>query len=353
MAKRTTRLRRLLEQEQLDGYFTSHPANLRYLCGYTGSNGLLLTTGHGAWFYTDFRYGEQIRTEVSGCRRRVLKRDLFSSLPASDAAGAERIGVEKEHLTIARLESLRKVLRKHRLVPVRDLVRELRRTKEPGEIRLLEQAQVTTDRVFRDVLRLVRPGVTEHDLATEVDFAFRRAGGDNSFESIIASGPNGAKPHAGFTRRRLKNGDAVTFDIGCRLNGYCSDMTRTVFVGRARGELRVVYEIVLAAQERALATIRPGIPAREVDAAARNYIKEAGYDRYFGHGLGHGVGIEVHECPVLAAASDDVLAPGDVFTVEPGIYLPGIGGVRIEDMVLVTRTGHVNLTKTPKGLLEL
>jgi len=353
MSKRTSRLRALLSKEKLDGYLTSHPANLRYLCGYTGSNGLLLTTRREAWFYTDFRYGEQIRAEVRGCRRRVLKRDLFSSLPASDAAAARRIGVEKEHLTIARFESLRRVLKKQKVVPVRDLVRELRRTKEPGEMKLLRQAQAVTDRVFRKVLTLVRPGVTEHDLAAEVDFAFRRAGGDNSFESIIASGPNGARPHAGFTRRRLKNGDAVTFDIGCRLNGYCSDMTRTVFVGRARGELRVVYEIVLAAQERALARIKPGVSAREVDAAARDYIKEAGYDRYFGHGLGHGVGIEVHECPVLAATSGDLLAPGDVFTVEPGIYLPGIGGVRIEDTVLVTRTGHVNLAKTPKELTEL
>ncbi len=353
MSKRTSRLRALLSREKLDGYLTNHPANLRYLCRYSGSNGLMLVTRRGSWFYTDFRYAEQVRTEVSGCRRRVLKRDLFSSLPASDAADAHRIGVEKEHLTIARLESLRKVLKQHRIVPVHDLVRELRRRKEPSEVNLLRRAQAVTDRVFTGVLSLVRPGVTEHDLATEVDFAFRRAGGDNSFPSIVASGPNGAKPHAGFTRRRLKYGDAVTFDIGCRLNGYCSDMTRTVFVGRARGELRLIYEIVLAAQERALAAIKPGVRARDVDAAARDYIKAAGYESYFGHGLGHGVGIEVHECPVLAATSEDLLAPGDVFTVEPGIYLPGIGGVRIEDTVLVTRTGYVNLTRTPKELVEL
>ncbi|MEO0078947.1 MAG: Xaa-Pro peptidase family protein [candidate division WOR-3 bacterium] len=353
MSKRTLRLRVLLQRERLDGYITSHPANLRYLCNYTGSNGLLLITRRGCWFYTDFRYDEQSRTEVVGCRRRVLKRDLFASLPESDAVGATRIGVEKEHITIAQLESLRRVLRKHRLVPGQDLVRELRRTKEPKEIKLLQQAQAVTDRVFKRVLGLVRPGVTEHELATEIDLAFRRAGGGSSFESIVASGPNGAKPHAGFTRRRLKNGDAVTFDIGCRLNGYCSDMTRTVFVGRARGELRVVYEIVLAAQERALATIRPGVLAREVDAAARDYIKEAGYDQYFGHGLGHGIGLEVHERPVVAAVSADRLAPGDVFTVEPGVYLPGIGGVRIEDMVLVTQTGYVNLTRTPKRLMEI
>ncbi len=353
MSKRTSRLRTLLKKRKLDGYLTSHPANLRYLCGYTGSNGLLLVTRRNAWFYTDFRYAEQIRSEVKACRRRVLRRDLFSSILASDAAGAGRLGVEEEHLTLARFNSLRKALKQHRLVPVRDLTRELRRTKDRQETELMRKAQAVTDRVFKRILALVRPGITEQDLATEVDFAFRQAGGDNSFESIVASGPNGAKPHAGYSHRRLKSGDAVTFDIGCRLNGYCSDMTRTVFVGRARGELRVVYEIVLAAQEQALAAIGPGVTARCVDAAARDYIRQAGYDKYFGHGLGHGVGLEVHEWPVVAGTSEDVLLPGDVFTVEPGIYLPGIGGVRLEDMVLITRTGYLNLTRSPKELLEL
>ena len=352
MSKRIERLRELMRREKLDGFVVTNLPNVRYLCGYTGSNGLMLVTRRDCWFYTDFRYQEQIKTEVRGCRKRVLVRDLVSHPPPEWARPFRRLGVEENHVTVSRFKQFRKRFRKARLVPTRDLTLELRRTKESAEAKLVAGAQRITDRVFADVLKLVKPGVRERDLALEIEFQFRQHG-EVAFDSIVASGPNAAKPHAGFSDRKLLKGDVLTFDIGCRVRGYCSDMTRTVFVGKAPPELRKVYEVVLEAQRRALDAIKPGIAAKAADATARDFITEQGYGKQFGHGLGHGVGIEVHEMPALAATSKDTLAPGDLVTVEPGIYLPGVGGVRIEDMVLVTKTGHTNLTRSPKRLTEL
>jgi Xaa-Pro aminopeptidase len=352
MSRRIERLRGLLRREKLNGVVVVNLPNIRYLCGYTGSNGLMLVTRRDAWFYTDFRYQEQVRTEVKGCRKRVLVRDLVSHPPPEWQRPFGRLGVEAAHVTLSRFAQLRKRFRKARLVKARDLVLELRRTKEPAEVETIAEAQSVTDRVFGKVLKLVKPGVRERDLALEIEFQFRRHG-EVAFDSIVASGENAAKPHAGFSDRKLKPGDVLTLDIGCRVRGYCSDMTRTVFVGKAPPELREVYEIVREAQRRALDTIKPGAAAKAADAAARDYITDKGYGKRFGHSLGHGVGIEVHEQPTLAATSKEVLAPGDVVTVEPGIYLPGVGGVRIEDMVLVTKTGYRNFTRSSKTLLEL
>ncbi len=352
MSRRIERLRGLLRREKLDGFVVVNLPNIRYLCGYTGSNGLMLVTRRDAWFYTDFRYQEQVRTEVKGCRKRVLTRDLVSHPPPEWLRPYGRLGVEENHVTLSRFAQFRKRFRRARLVKTKDLVLELRRTKEPVEVETIAAAQLITDRVFKDVLKMVKPGVRERDLALEIEFQFRKEG-EVAFDSIVASGENAAKPHAGFSDRRLRKGDALTFDVGCRVRGYCSDMTRTVFVGRAPAELRKVYDIVFEAQRRALDIIKPGIAAKAADAAARDYITDKGFGRQFGHSLGHGVGIEVHELPTLASTSKETLAPGDVVTVEPGIYLPGTGGVRIEDMVHVTRTGYTNLTRSPKRLVEL
>jgi Xaa-Pro aminopeptidase len=353
MKSRIRRFRELLKREKLDGFIIAGSANLRYLCGYTGSNGLLLITRSKAMFYTDFRYAEQIRTEVRGARRRMLTRDLYAGFPAEDAKGARRLGVEENTLTLGRFRLLKKQLKNGRVVPSGDLALELRRTKEPAEVAAIAAAQSITDKVFAKTLELIRPGVSEDDLALEIDFGFRAHGGETAFTSIVASGPNAAKPHAGHGPRKLRKGDAITFDIGCRYRGYCSDMTRTVFLGRAPARLRRVYGIVLEAQERVLAVIRAGLDASVADAAARDHISAAGFGKEFGHSLGHGVGLEVHERPVLASRSRDKLMVGDVVTVEPGIYLPGEGGVRIEDMVVVTKTGLRNLTRSPKELVEL
>lgn len=352
MASRVSRLQRVLKREKLDGLLVSGAANVRYLSGFTGSNGMMLVTRHAATFYTDFRYQEQIQTEVKGCRRRVLNRSLYASFPTDDLKGVRRLGVEKDHISLGNFDTVRRQIRGVKLIPVRDLVKELRRTKSPEEVELIVKAQAATDRAFAEILGMVRPGITEQSLALEIEERFRRAG-EVAFPSIVAAGPNGAKPHAGFSGRRLRRGDAITFDIGCRYQGYNSDMTRTVFVGRAPDDLREVYEAVSEAQRRALALVRPGAECRAVDAAARDYLTGLGYGPYFGHSLGHGVGIDVHELPVLSWTAEDHLRTGDVVTVEPGVYVPGLGGVRIEDMALVTKDGCRNLTRSPKELLEL
>ncbi|MEO0079341.1 MAG: Xaa-Pro peptidase family protein [candidate division WOR-3 bacterium] len=352
MTSRIVRLQKLLAQERLDGLVVSGLSNIRYLCGFTGSNGMMVITRNRAWFYSDFRYKEQMKSEVHGCRKRMLKRDLYLEFPVKDIKGVRRLGLESSNLTLERYQSLRRQLRGVRLVPVRDLVLELRRTKEPAEVQLIKRAQRWTDRVFQRLLELVKPGVSEHDLALEIEFEFRRLA-EPAFPPIVASGPNAAKPHARFSRRKLRRGDVLTVDFGCRVAGYCSDMTRTIFLGRANPKLREVYEHVLEAQKRALASIRPGVACAQIDAVARNYLASVGLGKFFGHSLGHGVGIDVHELPRLAKNSSDFLKPGDVVTVEPGVYLPGLGGVRIEDMVLVTETGCENLTHSPKQLLEV
>lgn len=352
MPSRIQKLRKLITQKRLTGLLVTSPPNIRYLCGYTGSNGLVLISRHRAYFFTDFRYQEQAKRQVHDCRVHIRRRDLFADFPTKYLLGIDRLGFERSHLTVARLQALRRQVENTRLIGVDDLVIGLRRTKENLEVELIRQAQRFTEEAFSHILGYVKPGVRELDLAAEVEFLFRQHG-ERAFPSIVATGPNAAFPHAEPSDRRLRKGDVVTFDLGCRYQGYCSDMTRTVFLGRPESTLAEVYHIVLEAQERALAAIKPGAKCAEVDAAARNYIRDMGYADQFGHGLGHGVGLEVHELPGLSYASRDTLAPGDVVTVEPGIYLPGLGGVRIEDMVLITESGYENLTRSPKRLIVL
>jgi Xaa-Pro aminopeptidase len=348
------KLRRLLARENLDGLVVTDLSNVRYLSGFTGSNGMLLVTRTAAWFYTDFRYKEQIRAEVKGVRKQVRARSLFADFPVEHVGGLKRLGVERHNLTLERHKLIRRVLRGSgtRLGPTSNLVLELRRTKSAAEVTAIAAAQGHTDRVFSLLRKMIRPGIRESDLAAEITFRFAKHGG-NAFAPIVASGPNGALPHAGASLRKLRKGDAVTMDFGCRTGGYCSDMTRTVFVGKPDPDLLEVYRIVHEAQRRGIAAVGPGVACAAVDRAARQYITDAGYGPYFGHSLGHGVGIDVHEQPVLTPRSKQQLKVGDVVTVEPGIYIPGLGGVRIEDMVLVTRGGCRNLTKSTKRVLTI
>lgn len=352
MLTRVRALQKKILENRLDGYLVTNLTNIRYLCGFTGSNGMMLVTRSKTTFYTDFRYQEQVKTEVKGCVRKVLERALYASFPLNDLRGVRRLGLEKHHLTLAQFELLRKQIKKTKLVPAEDLVLQLRRRKSREELTRIKKAQEVTEKSFAHILKLIKPGITERDLALEIEFQFRRVG-EPAFGVIVASGENAAKPHARAGSRRLKKGDCITFDIGCQVNGYCSDMTRTVFLGKPDAELRRVYEAVLSAQKEALAVIKPGVPCKLVDRAARDYLNRLGLGQFFGHSLGHGVGLEVHEEPRLAKTSGQTLEVGDVVTVEPGVYLPGKGGVRIEDMVYVTPKGCVNLTRAKKELLIL
>lgn len=360
MRERIKRLQEVLLREKLDGLVITSLTNIRYLCGFTGSNAVMLVTPQlrsgripeRAIFYTDFRYQEQMKSEVKGCKKKVLERDLYASFPPDDLQGVRRLGVEENHISLSRFRLLRKQLKGVRLVPTRDLVMELRRRKSPAELTLIKKAQKVTEDTFAKVIDLISPGVREKDLALEIEFQFRKVG-EPAFPPIVASGENGAKPHARAGFRRIKKGDRITFDIGCRVEGYAADMTRTVFLGKPDDEWRKIYESVRLAQERAIETIKPGVLCREVDRVARESLEEVELAKFFGHSLGHGVGLDVHEQPNLAKTSSQILAQGDVVTVEPGVYLPGKGGVRIEDMVVVTKNGYLNLTKAPKRLLVL
>lgn len=352
MRERIGRLQEILVQERLDGLLITSLTNIRYLCGFTGSNGVMLVLPEKAIFYTDFRYQEQLKGEVKGCQKRVLERDLYASFPVEDLKGVRRLGVEENHITLSRFQLLRSQLKGVKLVPMRDLVMELRRKKSPAEVALIQKAQRVTEKAFAQVLGLICPGVREQDLALEIEFQFRQVG-ESAFPPIVASGENGAKPHARAGFRRIKKGDRITFDIGCRVNGYAADMTRTVFLGKPDDGWKRVYEAVRLAQERAIELIKPSVFCKEVDRVARESLERVGLEKFFGHSLGHGVGLDVHEQPTLAKTSSQILAKGDVVTVEPGVYLPGRGGVRIEDMVLVTKDGYLNLTRAPKKLLVL
>lgn len=354
-SSRLALLRRRMEELGLASFIVLGPANRLYLSGFTGDNGLLFVDAKRQVLFTDFRYREQACLEAAAWELRIVERRLLPEFAAwLKEEGGERIGLEAEHWTLADYEVLTQSVPEKRLVPTKGLIERLRAVKDEEEIACIAAAAAVNDRVWGRFLPLLRPGVQERDLAVELEYLLRREGADGvAFPSIVASGPRGALPHAAPSEKRLAAGELVVVDFGAVYRGYASDMTRTVALGRVGEEEKAVYRIVLAAQERALAAVRAGVDARAVDAVAREYIKEAGYGEAFGHGLGHAVGLEVHEEPRLAATAEGELQAGMVFTVEPGIYLPGRFGVRIEDLVVVTEDGCRNLTGTPKELLVL
>jgi Xaa-Pro aminopeptidase len=265
----------------------------------------------------------------------------------------KKLGFEKISLSYGRFETIKKQLNKKiSMIPTEGVVETLRIEKDDAELDKIRKAVAVTDKAFMNVLKLIRPKVTEKELAIEIDFQFRKYG-DIAFPTIVAFGERGALPHAQPTDKKLRAGDSIVFDIGAKYQHYCADMTRTVVFGKASKKFRQVYEIVLTAQRLAEEKVRAGKKAVEIDGIARNYIKEKGYGEYFGHGLGHAVGIMVHEVPTLSSQSKDILQVNTTVTVEPGIYLPGEFGIRIEDLVLVKKTGCEILTKSPKELIEL
>lgn len=328
-----------------------------YLTGFASDFGFLIVSRKGSFFLTDSRYIEAAREMVTSCE--VLEtaslgaqlRMIFSSL------GCRFVSVEAEKTTLAGLARLRRLAKGYSVKADGSLdavLTAMRSLKTPGEVALIEKAQAITDRAFEYILGVIKPGITERDLCLELDFFMLKNGADAvAFDTIAASGVNGSKPHAVPGGKRLAKGEMVTLDFGAAVGGYRSDMTRTVALGKPGGEEAEVYDIVLAAQERALAKIADGVTCVDVDAAGRDLIAARGYGVCFGHGIGHGVGVEIHEEPRVSKTSKQALRAGNVVTVEPGIYLPGRFGVRIEDMVLVTSGGCRNLTASPKKLVVL
>lgn len=326
-------------------------ANLRWLTGFGGSSGAALIGVETALFVTDFRYVERARREVRALELVEAERQL---LPALAERLRGRVGFDDEHTSVRvlhRLEELKPV--DVELVAVSGLVEHLRRHKDEREVGAIREAARLADAAYESAIAGGLCGRTEREVANAAEAAIREAGAVPAFPAIVAAGSNGSLPHADPSEHRIARGELVVFDMGAELDGYCSDCTRTFAAGQPGAEERSVYELVREAQQAALVAVRSGAQARQVDSAARDRIEAAGHGERFGHGVGHGVGVEVHEAPRLAQRSDDVLEPGDVVTIEPGIYVPGRFGVRIEDLVVVGEDGPENLSGLSKELLVI
>jgi Xaa-Pro aminopeptidase len=353
-AHRRSRLHDRLEELGLDAVLVTRLVNVRYLTGFTGSNGQLLAFPGGGVFLTDSRYEEQSRREVPDLRRVTYPQKLAAALGEAAAAdGVRRVGFEAAVMTYRSWRELAD-LDEFDLEPLEEEVERLRWAKDPEEVGLLERAQEVTDAAFDRVIGKLAEGVTERQVAFELDLAMREIGAERvGFDTIVAFGENAAEPHHGPSERPLRRGDVVKMDFGCLVDGYHSDMTRTVAFGEPEARLREIHALVLRAQLAGIDAVRSGITGEEADRAARSVIEDAGLGDRFGHSLGHGVGLEIHEGPTLRSGSDDVLPEGAVVTVEPGVYVPGLGGVRIEDAVVVGADGCRPLPRTPKDLLVL
>lgn len=337
-------------------YLVTAPSNIRYLSGYTGDEAYLLVSPGHNWLITDFRYTEQAEREV--CDFEVkLHRNNAPTLPQLILEYCQNLGIDKlifetEHITYALYAQIAAVLQDRvQMIPGGGLIEELRYCKSPEELDALRVACAATDRVFTKMCGFIRPGLTEKDLARELLYFIGEEHCDNSFPIIIASGVNGSLPHAVPSDKPVSKGELITMDFGCMYQGYHADMTRTVMLGQPAEWQKELYAIVLEANRRAEALVKAGVPGVEVDAAARDYITEQGYGERFGHGLGHGVGLDIHEKPFMSRTCEQILASGCVVTVEPGIYLPGQGGCRIEDSVLVTEGGAEILFTSTKEMV--
>ncbi len=338
----------LLEPLGLDALYVTRPENVRYLSGFPHpEDAQVLVTHEGAFLLTDPRYPEA--EQESRIPARVLKREekeeVFKGLKG-------RVGFEAEHLPYAALERLRE-LAPAEWVPTKGVIERLRLKKTPEEVERIRKAQALAEEALAHALTLLKPGVLERDVALEIEFFLKRRGAEVAFPPIVASGVRGALPHAGASEKALEAGELVTLDLGARVEGYHSDMTRTLALGRVDGELKRAFEATLAALERVLEVLGPGKSTKEMDALAREELKRFDLDRYFVHSLGHGVGLAVHEGPGLSPYTEETLEAGMVVTVEPGIYLPGIGGVRIEELVLIRDTGIELLSRFPRGWQEV
>lgn len=349
-AHRLDALRDWMAAENLDAFVVSSPANVRYLTGFAGEG--MLVVDQGVTICTDSRYTVQAQQEAPWVAVAADQGGHIGNVAArlmSD--GVARAGFEADRLNYSAWERLREQAGGTELVPTRGVICGHRACKDPAEIELIRRAAEIADKAFVQLRPSLQAGLPEREAALELHRLMVRAGADRcSFETIIASGPNGAKPHAEPGPRSLAEGDLVVVDWGARVDGYCSDCTRTIAVGEIDRRGREVWRAVREAQQAALAVAGPGVPCREVDAAARDHLAYCDLAECFGHGVGHGVGLEVHEQPTLNAASEDVLRPGMVVTIEPGVYLEDWGGVRLEELILVTEDGVEALTRAPYDL---
>lgn len=347
-----------LADHKLDALLITGEANRLYASGFhsAGGDGVALVTRNQAYYFTDARYTEAARQHIRGAEIRQIGSGRGYAALINEALAeqfAKQVGYEDAYLTVREFGAYRRDLNCE-LLPATELLWDLRRVKDAEELSAMEAAQGIAEQALADILKEIRPGVTEKELAARLQYRMLHYGAeDMSFDPIVVSGPNGSLPHGVPSRRAMEHGDFVTMDFGCIYQGYCSDMTRTVAVGSATEEMRRVYDTVLSAQLAGIAAARSGITGQALDGAARTVIEAAGYGPYFTHSFGHGVGVEIHESPNASPSNDHPLPAGAVISAEPGIYLPGKLGVRIEDVLVLTEEGCRNLTHAPKDLIIL
>lgn len=348
------KLRQSLQEQQLDALLITNEFNLRYMTGFTGTSGVAIVTQNDAAFITDFRYTEQAAAQVKDFR--IVKHTgvIFTEV-ANQAAimGIQTVGFEKDSMSYGTYELYNKAVNAQ-FVPVSGLIEKIRLIKTSEEINIIKAACKIADNAFTHILGFIEPGKTELEVSNELEFFMRKQGAtSSSFDIIVASGVRSALPHGVATNKVIEKGDFVTLDFGALYNGYISDITRTVAVGQPSDKLVEMYNVVLESQLLAVEKVGPGMTGIQADAVARDYLTSKGYGEAFGHSTGHGIGLEVHEGPGLSFRSDTVLVPNMTVTIEPGVYLPGIGGVRIEDDILITETGNERLTHSTKELIIL
>jgi Xaa-Pro aminopeptidase len=342
-----------LDDLSVDALLITRLLHTRYLTGFTGSNGQVLIRPDTALFFTDGRYTEQSRREVADLERITYTNPMREELPAY-LSGVRRLGFEADEVTVAVRDRLADALGEVELVPTTDVVEALRAVKDDDERAAIRQAQAITDAAFGRILEYFAVGVSEHQVSRQLETLMLDEGAEGlAFDSIVAFGENAAEPHHEPAHRLLEEGDVIKLDFGARFAGYHADMTRTIAFGAPAGELKKIHEIVKESQQAGIDAVRAGMTGSAVDAVSRDVIERAGYGERFVHSLGHGVGLEIHEAPSLGRKQDDPLPAGAVVTVEPGIYVPGLGGARIEDMVEVTDDGCVVVGTSTRDLIEL
>ncbi len=357
MKQRLDYVKRIIEQEGLDGFLITSRPNTFYFTNFTGSTSKCLVTKNKAYLVVDFRYTiqakEQVFPAIEVIQYDKSMNDLLNTLCQND--GVNKLGIEGEDVTFSAYNNINDSL--SYVKSFHDLQKQLnsvRMIKDECEIEIIQKAVDISDKVFNEILPFMKPGVKEYDIANEMEYRMKKLGAQGpSFETIVASGPRSALPHGVAGMRELQKGDAVVMDFGAIYEGYCSDITRTVFIGEPSEQLKDIYNIVLKAQLTALDKAAEGMTGKELDNYARSIIYGAGYEKCFGHGLGHGVGIEIHEAPSVSPRGEEALKKGMVFTIEPGIYVEDVGGVRIEDTVTLTSEGLRILTKSTKELIIL
>lgn len=351
---RVANLRVKMKEEGIKSFLITDTFNLRYLTGFTGTTGMALITLENAYFITDFRYTEQAASQCVGYDIVQNSGPAFEEVAdLVESFHLENVAFEEKTVSFKEFVELEMLLEAD-LVPISGMIESLREVKDADELKIIRQACSIADDAFTYIQTYIKPGMTEIQVANELDFYMRGLGATGvSFETIVASGVRSAMPHGVASDKLIEQGDLITIDFGCYYNGYVSDMTRTISLGEPSETLKEIYQIVLDAQLKVLSEAKPGMTGVQLDAVARDYISSKGYGEAFGHSTGHGIGLEIHEGPNVSRLAEKPFVPGNVITNEPGIYLPGIGGVRIEDDMLVTEDGVERLTHSPKELIIL